>query len=131
MNDDTSEMGKIKTLADISVIRDLEMILAAQSVESVIADSELDLVDLLPYPVILLDLVSIVTGTSHNAYVAELRRRSSLFEIACVDVLVAACITGVSEQIGIDYVFKFISHKCTHLHFYYLKNFITFQEITQ
>ena len=30
VNDDTSEMGKIKAFADISVIRDLEMILVPQ-----------------------------------------------------------------------------------------------------
>ena len=43
VNDDTAEMRKIEALADISVIRDLEMILTAQPVESVIADSELKL----------------------------------------------------------------------------------------
>ena len=37
VNDDASEMCKIEALADISVIRDLEVIFTAQSVESVIA----------------------------------------------------------------------------------------------
>ena len=122
---------QIEALADISVIRDLEMIFAAQSVQPVIAYAELKLIELLPYAVILLDLVSIITRTSHYADIAEFRRRSALFEIACINILVASCITGVSEQIGIYNVFKFISHKCTNLHFCYLKNFITFCGRTQ
>ena len=89
----------------------MEVILAAELVEPVIAYCELDLVDLLPDAVKSVDLVSIKTRTSHYADVAEFRGRSSLFKIAGVDILVSACITGVSEQIGIDYVFKFIGHK--------------------
>ena len=131
VNDDASEMCKIEALADISVIRDLEVIFTAQSVESVIAYAELELIELLPDSVILLDLVSIITRTSHYADIAEFRGRSALFEIACINILVASCITGVSEQIGIYNVFKFISHKCTNLHFCYLKNFITFCGRTQ
>ena len=110
VDDDTSEMRKIESLADIRIVRYLEMILTAQLVESVIAYGELNLVELLPYAVKSVDLVSIEPRASHNADIAEFRGRSSLFEIACVDVLIAACITGVSEQIGIDYVFKFICH---------------------
>ena len=114
VDDDTSEMRKIESLADIRIVRYLEMILTAQLVESVIAYGELDLVELLPYAVKSVDLVSIEPRASHNADIAEFRGRSSLFEIACVDVLIAACITGVSEQIGIDYVFKFIGHMNAH-----------------
>jgi hypothetical protein len=111
VNDYTSEMREIEALADIRIVRDLEVILAAELIESVIAYSELDLIELLPDAVESVDLVSIKTRTSHYADVAELRGRSSLFKIAGIDILVSACITGVSEQIGIDYVFKFIGHK--------------------
>ena len=62
VDDNTAEMCKIKALANIRVIRDLEMILTAQSVESVIADAKLQLIELLPYAVILLDLIGIING---------------------------------------------------------------------
>ena len=110
VDDDTAEMGKIETLADVGVIRYLEMILTAQSVEPVIVDCELDLRYLSAEPVILLDLVVIITGAAHNADIAELRGRPSLLEIAGVDILITSGISGVPEQVGIYDVFEFISH---------------------
>ena len=117
VNDDTSEVRKIEALADLCIVWDLEMLFTAQSFESEIADTELELIKLFPETVILLDLVSIITCTSHYTDIAELWRRSSLFKIACVNVLITTRITGVSEQIGIYNVFKFIGHKCTSFPF--------------
>ena len=73
VDDYTAEMRKIKALADIRVIRDLEMILTAQSVESEISYCKLNLIELFLDAVPLLDLVSIVTRTSHYADIAEFR----------------------------------------------------------
>jgi hypothetical protein len=71
VDDDTAEMRKIKAFADIRVIRDLEMILAAQSVESPVVYVELDLGKFSSETVIFLDLIVIVAGTAHYADVAE------------------------------------------------------------
>ena len=54
MDDDAAEMRKIKALADVRVIRDLEMVLAAQSVEPPVVYVELDLGKLSSAPTYLL-----------------------------------------------------------------------------
>ena len=110
VDDDTSEMREIKTLADIRIIGDLEMILTAQFVEPVIVNGELDLRYLSADTVILLNLVIIVTGTAHNADVTEFRAGPSLLQIAGIDVLVTSGIAGVPEQVGIYDVLEFICH---------------------
>ena len=110
MDDDTAEMGKIETLADVGVIRDLEMIFSAQSVEPVIVDCELDLRYLPADPVKPLDLVIIVTGAAHNADITELRGRTPLLEVAGINILIASGISGIPEQIRIYDVLEFICH---------------------
>ena len=110
MDDDTSEMRKIEALADIRIVRDLEMIFAAQSVESHICDMKFYLCDLPSDTVVFLDLIVVIAGTAHDADIAELRGRPSLLEIAGVDILITSGISGVPEQVGIYDVFEFISH---------------------
>ena len=73
VDDYTAEMRQIKAFADLGIVRDLEMILAAQSVESEVSYCKLDLIELFLDAVPLFDLVSIVTRTSHDADIAELR----------------------------------------------------------
>jgi hypothetical protein len=110
VDDYTSEMRQIKAFADLGIVRNLEMILAAQSVEPVIVNGELDLCYLSADTVIFLDLVIIVTGTAHDTDITELRAGSSLLQIAGIDVLVTPGIAGVPEQVRIYDVLEFICH---------------------
>ena len=73
VDDYTPEMRQIKAFADLGIVRNLEMILAAQSVESEVSYCELDLIELFLDAVSLFDLVSIITRTSHYADIAEFR----------------------------------------------------------
>ncbi|MBQ1247724.1 MAG: hypothetical protein IIX95_06780 [Clostridiales bacterium] len=64
---------EVIAFADLGIVRNLEMILAAQSVESEVSYCELDLIELFLDAIPLFDLVSIITRTSHYADIAEFR----------------------------------------------------------
>ena len=110
VDDDSSEVSQIEALADLSIVRDLEVVLPGELIESRIPDLEQELVEQSSYSVILGDLVIVISDPSHRADIAKLRGRTALFKIACIDVLKTAGVARVSEQISVYYVLKLVSH---------------------
>ena len=119
VDDDTAEMGKIETLAYIGIIRYLKMILSGKTLQKEIAYLELNSVHLMFDAVILGDLVIVITGTAHHAYITELRARSELFDICSVYILKSTGISRISEQIRIYNVLQFVRHAYSSK--YYIK----------
>lgn len=110
MDDDTAEMGKIKTLADLCVIRDLNVIFTGETVQIHVEELKLKLVKLLPPAVISLSLTIVVLCTPQSTDITELRAGSDLFYVCQKNPVMASLISCITIQIAIDDVLQFVIH---------------------
>lgn len=110
MNDDTAEVRKVKTLADLGVIRDLDVIFTRQAVQIHVEELKLKLVKFLPPTVISLSLAIVVLSTPQSADITEFRAGSDLFYVCQKNAVMASLISCITIQIAIDDVLQFVIH---------------------
>ena len=110
VNDDTTEVRKVKTLADLGVIRDLNVIFTRQAVQIHVEELKLKLVKFLPPTVISLSLTIVVLSTPQSADITEFRAGSDLFYVCQKNAVMASLISCITIQIAIDDVLQFVIH---------------------
>ena len=110
VNDDTTKVGQVKALADLGVIRDLDVIFTGETVQVHVEELELKLVKLLPPAVIPLGLTIVVLCTPQSTDITELRAGSDLFDVCQKNAVMASLISCITIQIAIDDVLQFVIH---------------------
>ena len=110
VDNDSTEVGKIESLTDIGVIRDLEMIFPGEPVKPEVEELELAGIHELIETVVSAHLVVVEPCTTHSTDVIEFGTAHQFLKIRCIYLLGTTGISRVPEQVGIDDVLELIVH---------------------
>ena len=101
MDDDTAEVRKIKTFADLRVVRDLNVILVGLTCESPVKELVSYFAQELEEALSVGDVVIVELRSSHQRDIVKLRSAPLLLQVCSVNVLGTSGIAGVPEQITV------------------------------